>query len=80
MRTDITSTLTDSQFIRLLIPACSDMLKKLSDKEWLIEAEGPDDIRPELFNLAVKEKNSVLSLQKENKKLEEVFQRLTNTS
>ncbi|NBC84280.1 MAG: gliding motility-associated ABC transporter ATP-binding subunit GldA [Bacteroidetes bacterium] len=54
-------------------------IKKLSEKEWLIEAEGPDDIRPLIFNLAVESNNSVLSLQKENKKLEEVFQRLTNT-
>ena len=45
---------------------------------WMIEAEGEEDIRPSLFNFAVKNKLTVLSLQKLESNLEEVFRQLTN--
>ncbi len=45
---------------------------------WLIEAEGEEDIRPVLFSFAVKNNLTVLSLQKEESNLEEVFRHLTN--
>lgn len=45
---------------------------------WLIEAEGEEDIRPALFSFAVKNNLTVLSLQKEESNLEEVFRHLTN--
>jgi ABC-2 type transport system ATP-binding protein len=45
---------------------------------WLIEAAGPEDIRPLLFAFAVKNNLTVLSLQKEEHNLEEVFRHLTN--
>ncbi len=44
---------------------------------WLIEAEGDDDIRPALFDLAVRNKLTVLSMQKKESNLEEVFRQLT---
>ncbi len=48
------------------------------NKIWVIEAEGEEDIRPEIFNFAVKNNLTVLSLQKQESNLEEVFRHLTN--
>jgi gliding motility-associated transport system ATP-binding protein len=45
---------------------------------WLIEAEGEKDIRPDIFSFAVANNLTVLSLQKEESNLEEVFRHLTN--
>jgi ABC-2 type transport system ATP-binding protein len=45
---------------------------------WLVEAEGEEDIRPAIFSFAVKNNLTVLSLQKEESNLEEVFRHLTN--
>jgi len=45
---------------------------------WLIEAEGKEDIRPAIFSFAVKNNHTVLSLQKEESSLEEVFRHLTS--
>jgi ABC-2 type transport system ATP-binding protein len=44
---------------------------------WLIEAEGDEDIRAAIFNFAVKNNLTVLSLQKQENNLEEVFRHLT---
>jgi len=44
---------------------------------WLIEAEGEEDIRPAVFSFAVKNNLTVMSLQKEESNLEEVFRHLT---
>ncbi len=44
---------------------------------WLIEAGGEKDIRPALFDLAVKNNLTVLSMQKKESNLEEVFRQLT---
>jgi len=52
--------------------------RQLKNNLWLIEAEGDEDIRPSLFNFAVKNNLTVLSLQKQESNLEEVFRRLTN--
>jgi ABC-2 type transport system ATP-binding protein len=52
--------------------------KKTDDNMWHIEAEGEDDIRPIIFSFAVKNSLTVLSLQKEESNLEEVFRHLTN--
>ncbi len=51
--------------------------KKLSGNQWLIEAEGEEDIRPAVFSFAVNNNFTVLSLQKEESNLEEVFRHLT---
>jgi ABC-2 type transport system ATP-binding protein len=53
-------------------------LKKTGDNLWHIEAEGEEDIRPVIFSFAVKNNLTVLSLQKEESNLEEVFRHLTN--
>lgn len=45
---------------------------------WLLEAEGEEDIRPALFSFAVKNNLTVLSLNKQESNLEEVFRHLTN--
>jgi ABC-2 type transport system ATP-binding protein len=45
---------------------------------WEIEAEGDDDIRPLIFSFAVSNQLTVLSLQKKESNLEDVFRHLTN--
>jgi ABC-2 type transport system ATP-binding protein len=45
---------------------------------WVIEAEGDEDIRPSIFNFAVKNNLTVLSMNKQESNLEEVFRHLTN--
>lgn len=51
--------------------------RHISKGLWYIEAEGEEDIRPVLFDFAVKNKLTVLSLKKEESNLEEVFRHLT---
>jgi ABC-2 type transport system ATP-binding protein len=53
-------------------------IKKIQNNIWLIEAEGDEDIRPSIFNFAVKNNLTVLSLLKQESNLEEVFRDLTN--
>jgi len=53
-------------------------VKKIRNNVWLIESEGDEDIRPLLFNFAVKNNLTVLSLHKQETNLEEVFRHLTN--
>jgi ABC-2 type transport system ATP-binding protein len=53
-------------------------VKQIKNNIWIIEAEGEEDIRPALFNYAVKNNLTVLSLQKKESNLEEVFRHLTN--
>jgi ABC-2 type transport system ATP-binding protein len=53
-------------------------IKKIRNNVWLIETEGDEDIRPLLFNFAVKNNLTVLSLNKQENNLEEVFRQLTN--
>ena len=53
-------------------------IKKIQNNIWLIEAEGDEDIRPSIFNFAVKNNLTVLSLLKQESNLEEVFRQLTN--
>jgi len=50
----------------------------LKNYSWSIEAEGTEDIRPAIFNFAVKNNLTVLSLQKVESDLEEVFRHLTS--
>jgi ABC-2 type transport system ATP-binding protein len=53
-------------------------IKNILNNIWLIEAEGDEDIRPSIFNFAVKNNLTVLSLLKKESNLEEVFRQLTN--
>jgi len=50
---------------------------KLENNNWLIQSKASEDIRAKVFNFAVKNKIAVLSLQKKEKNLEEVFRELT---
>lgn len=45
--------------------------------QWLIQSEPDKDIRGDVFNFAVKNNLTVLSMQKQEKSLEQVFQQLT---
>lgn len=53
-------------------------VRRIKNKNWMIEAEGDEDIRPSLFSFAVNNRLTVLSLQKQENNLEEVFRHLTN--
>lgn len=52
-------------------------LRDISGKKWLIESASYDDIRPALFRFAVDNGLTVLSMQLQEKSLEEVFRSLT---
>lgn len=49
----------------------------LKQYHWLLEGNTNDDIRPEIFQFAVKQSLTVLSMQKKEMSLEQVFQELT---
>ncbi|MEA2107217.1 MAG: gliding motility-associated ABC transporter ATP-binding subunit GldA [Bacteroidota bacterium] len=55
-----------------------DKVAKIDNKNWLIQSSSNEDIRQNIFNFAVKSNLVVLSMQKKEKSLEEVFQELTN--
>ena len=50
---------------------------RVKDRHWIIESEKDEDIRTEVFEFAVKRKIAVLSMHKEEKDLESIFQELT---
>jgi len=52
-------------------------IKKHKNNTWLLESPSDVDIRSEIFNFAVKKGLTVLSLQKQEKSLEDVFKMLT---
>jgi ABC-2 type transport system ATP-binding protein len=54
-----------------------DSLAKIDDKNWLLETSLTTDLREQVFNFAVENKIKVLSMQKKEKRLEEVFRELT---
>lgn len=68
--------ITSRESLAELTNVCS--VKELKKNIWLLEAEGEADIRPDLFAFAVKNNLTVLSLQKKESNLEEVFRHLTN--
>jgi ABC-2 type transport system ATP-binding protein len=53
-------------------------VKHIKNNQWLLEAECGEDIRPSLFSFAVNNNLMVLSLQKQENKLEDIFRHLTN--
>jgi ABC-2 type transport system ATP-binding protein len=53
-------------------------VKIVRNNIWLVEAQSDEDIRPSLFNFAVKNNLTVLSLNKQESNLEDVFRQLTN--
>jgi ABC-2 type transport system ATP-binding protein len=52
-------------------------VRKLKERTWLIQTREEKDIRPEIFNYAVMNNHVVLSMQLQEKKLEDVFRELT---
>jgi ABC-2 type transport system ATP-binding protein len=50
---------------------------QLKENNWLIQGNSDQDIRTSIFNFAVKNNLAVLSMQKKEKSLEEVFHELT---
>jgi ABC-2 type transport system ATP-binding protein len=66
----------DRSIISLSIQGITEA-RKITDKTWMIEAEGEEDIRPAIFNFAVANDLTVLSMQKHESNLEEVFRHLT---
>lgn len=54
-----------------------DSFKKIKDNIWQIYTESGKDIRPIVFQFAVDNKLKLLSMQKEEKSLEQVFRQLT---
>jgi ABC-2 type transport system ATP-binding protein len=58
------------------IPKVKSVLR-IKNNLWQIEAEGEEDVRPLIFSFAVQNKITVLSLQKQENNLEEVFRHLT---
>jgi ABC-2 type transport system ATP-binding protein len=52
-------------------------VRHLKENTWLVEAEGEEDVRPLIFSFAVQNNLTVLSLQKQENNLEEVFRHLT---
>lgn len=53
-------------------------VKEISEVQYLIEASGEEDIRPAIFRFAVDNGLAVLSMQRQERSLEEVFRRVTS--
>ena len=49
----------------------------LKENQWLLESDNLDDLRPKVFDFAVKKNIQVLSMQKQEKNLEDIFRELT---
>ncbi|MCX6271141.1 MAG: gliding motility-associated ABC transporter ATP-binding subunit GldA, partial [Bacteroidetes bacterium] len=57
-----------------------DTVRVGSGNRWFLEAKTEEDIRPAIFQFAVEQNLTIVSLLKEEQKLEEVFQQLTQKS
>ncbi len=53
--------------------------RELKGNSWIIETDAEDDIRPLIFSFAVNNNLTVLSLQRKESNLEEVFRHLTSS-
>ena len=69
----------DKQIIKEKLELIKGVTKVLAIKEnnWAIQSKAEDDIRGNIFNFAVRNKLTVLSLQKQERTLEQIFQELT---
>jgi ABC-2 type transport system ATP-binding protein len=56
----------------------ADSVKRVKENTWIFETSGDVDIRPAIFAFSVSNNLAVLSLQKQENNLEEVFRILTN--
>lgn len=70
-------------FREVLAPAALAALKgvttasRLSDNEWELQTETPDDVKKQLLELALQNNWNIVSLQSENQSLEAIFRSLT---
>jgi len=62
----------------LLASTGASSVKQIKPNTWSIGSEGEDDLRPRIFSFAVSSGLTVLSLQKQESNLEEVFRLLTS--
>lgn len=53
------------------------VLRKINDTQWEIETNSKTDLRKEIFNFAVQNQLTVLTIRQEEQKLEHIFQQLT---
>ena len=51
----------------------------MDDNTWLIGSDSEKDIRPFIFEFAVANNLNVLTVQKEEQRLEDVFKKLTSS-
>jgi len=56
----------------------TEKVMKVKEKTWLVQSIASQDIRPAIFSFAVENSMVVLSMHKQEKKLEEVFRELTS--
>jgi ABC-2 type transport system ATP-binding protein len=68
---------TDASLLQEILNVKS--VKTVRNNIWLIEAESDEDIRASIFNFAVKNNLTVLSLNKQESNLEDVFRQLTKS-
>jgi len=54
-----------------------DNISRLSDHEWELKTERPDDVKKQLLELALQNNWNIVSLQSENQSLEAIFRSLT---
>lgn len=52
---------------------------QIKENKWLLQSQSKEDIRPYIFQFAVDQKLTVLSLAEQEKSLEDIFQELTQT-
>jgi len=78
-QTDVIIVEFDKEVDKQLIESIEDTIKvvKHKDNTWLIESTVDNDIRGNIFNFAVKQGLTILSQQKQEKSLEDVFKLLT---
>lgn len=62
---------------QLLLMDSIDKVEPLRDRRWILISQSNDDLRESIFQYAVRQKWSVLSLMKEEQKMEDIFHRLT---
>jgi ABC-2 type transport system ATP-binding protein len=70
----------DKTLIDTVIAGLSQNIRadKVSDTTWTFSSTSPEDLRKVIFDLAVKNGFSVLSMVKQEEKMEDVFKRYTN--
>jgi ABC-2 type transport system ATP-binding protein len=84
---DLSSKKTDTIVVEFNLSTQEELLTKIkgvskalkiNETSWAIESVNEEDIRPEIFNFAVKNNLIVLSMKKKEKSIEDIFIELTN--